>query len=223
MEDAIIPLLLSTIAGLSTTIGAFIVFFTKKYNKKLLTMSLIFASFVMIIISLTQLIPSSTKTLINFYSFNTASLIILICLFLGIFITNTIESIIPSKSDHVYKLGIFMVLAIFLHNLPEGIITFMAGYKDINLGITLTLAIALHNIPEGISVAMPIYYATKSKSKAFLMTFISGVSEPIGALLTYLILKPYINQITLSIMCLVVAGIMLYIATTKLIPGSLRN
>ena len=86
------------------------------------------------------------------------------------------------------------MIAIILHNVPEGIATFISSSKDISLGISLAIAITLHNIPEGISISIPIYYSTKSKFKALLYTFISGVSEPIGALIAYLFLSKYIND-----------------------------
>ena len=111
-------------------------------------------------------------------------------------------------------------LAIALHNFPEGIATFMAAYKDVELGIAIAFAIALHNIPEGVSVAMPIYYATGSKSKALKYTFISGITEPIGAILAFLILKPFINDAVLGGIFAFVAGIMIYICIEELLPSS---
>ena len=110
------------------------------------------------------------------------------------------------------------MIALMLHNFPEGIATFVSGYEDTALGIYIAGAIAIHNIPEGISIAMPIYYATKKKSLAFKYTFISGIAEPIGGLLAFLFLKPFINDLILSIIFAIVAGIMLYIAFQELIP-----
>ncbi len=118
------------------------------------------------------------------------------------------------------ELGFVSTLAIGLHNFPEGIATFMAGYENMTLGISIALAIAMHNIPEGISVAMPIYFATGSKMKAFKYTFLSGIAEPIGATLVFLILKPYINDLTLGMIFGVISGIMLYIAIEELLPSS---
>jgi len=218
--DIIIPLLLALAAGLSTTIGAFIIFFTKKYNQKLLIFSLTIAASIMITVSLIKLIPNGSFTLIKQYGFSLALIIIIISILVGIAFSHLIEVMIPDNTNKMKRIGIFTMVAVMLHNLPEGIITFMAGYSDINLGITLAIAIALHNIPEGISIAMPIYYATGSKLKAFTMTLISGLTEPLGALLTYLLLRPFITNTNLAIMCLIVAGIMLYIAINKLIPNA---
>lgn len=112
------------------------------------------------------------------------------------------------------------MLAIGLHNFPEGIATFMAGYEDITLGISIAVAIALHNIPEGIAVAMPIYFAIGSKSKAVKYTLLSGIAEPIGALLAFLVLRPFINDFVLGVIFCAVAGIMIYISIEELIPSS---
>lgn len=110
------------------------------------------------------------------------------------------------------------MLAIILHNIPEGIATFISTTKDTSLGISLATSIALHNIPEGISISIPIYYATKSKKKAIIYTLISALSEPLGALLTYLFLLPFISDTLLGILFSLIAGIMLHISLTELLP-----
>lgn len=102
--------------------------------------------------------------------------------------------------------------------MPEGIATFMATNSDMMLGISLAMAIALHNIPEGISISIPIYYATNSKLKALFYTFISGISEPFGALLTYLFLNNFINDRIMGFLFGVIAGIMIHIALYELLP-----
>ena len=104
------------------------------------------------------------------------------------------------------------------HNIPEGITTFISSNQDLKLGITLSIGIALHNIPEGISIAVPIYYATKNKKKAILLTFISGFSEFFGAILAYLFLAPIITSLGLGIILALAAGIMIHISIYELIP-----
>ena len=103
---------------------------------------------------------------------------------------------------------------------PEGIATFISTTKDTSLGISLAIAIALHNIPEGISISVPLYYSTKSKGKAISYTFISSLSEPLGALLTYLFLLPIINEVILGLLFAFIAGIMIQISFTELLPTS---
>ena len=111
-------------------------------------------------------------------------------------------------------------LAIGLHNFPEGVATFMAGYEDLTLGLSITIAIAMHNIPEGISVAMPVWYATGSRRRAFRYTLLSALAEPVGAVLAFLVLRPFINNLVLGCLFGVVAGIMVYITVEELIPSS---
>ena len=110
------------------------------------------------------------------------------------------------------------MLAIILHNIPEGIITFITASSNMTLGISLAIAIALHNIPEGISISVPIYYSTKSKFKALSYTFISAISELFGAFITFLFLKNFINNTIIGILFAIVAGIMLNISLCKLLP-----
>ena len=114
------------------------------------------------------------------------------------------------------------MLAIILHNIPEGIATYMAGNTSLSLGITLTIAIALHNIPEGISISIPIYFATGSKIKALLYTFISGLSELLGAIITYLFLKPFIKNAIMGCLFAIIAGIMTHISISELLPTSFK-
>lgn len=113
------------------------------------------------------------------------------------------------------------MIALIVHNIPEGIITFLTTTKDLNLGISLSFSIALHNIPEGISIFIPIYYGTKSKRKAFLYTFISGFSEVIGALIAWLFLSKLVNDFFFSFIFAATAGIMLYISVKELIPEAI--
>ena len=122
------------------------------------------------------------------------------------------------KDKGLYKVGFISMIAIILHNIPEGIATFIATSSDITLGISLAIAIAMHNIPEGISISVPIYYSTNSRSKALLYTGVSALSEPFGAILAYLFLRNIMNDIILGILFSLIAGIMLQISFCELIP-----
>ena len=121
------------------------------------------------------------------------------------------------KDKRLYHLGIIAMLAIIMHNLPEGIATFLTTNENQKLGFSLALSIALHNIPEGISIAIPVYYATLSKKKAFFYTFISGISELVGAIIAYLFLAPIINDFIMAIIYSLIAGIMSHIAIYELL------
>jgi len=225
-ENIIVPLLLSTFAGLSTVLGAFIVFFSNINKKIVLTFSLAFSAGVMISISLLDLFSSSydflTKNLGNSKGTIYSIIFLLIGAIISALISNLLsdENIIATskESKHLFKIGLTSMLALMLHNFPEGIATFISGYENLGLGISVALAITLHNIPEGIAIAMPIYYSTNSKFLAFKYTFLSGISEPIGAFFAFLFIRPYINELILSIIFLLVAGIMLYIALVDLLP-----
>ncbi len=117
-------------------------------------------------------------------------------------------------------MGILTATAIAIHNFPEGLATFTAAVYDLRLGIPIAVAIAIHNIPEGIAVSIPIYYGTGDKKKAFLYSFASGLSEPIGALVGYLLLGRFFNELTFGITFGIVAGIMVFISLDQLLPAS---
>lgn len=230
-NSCMLPLLLSTLAGLSTVIGALIVFFAKNTNKKLISFALAFASGVMLTISLTDLLPSAQINFVNSKGKINGTFYALFFFLIGVIITMLIDNFLPDSASSsandkqfskLYKVGFVTMIALMMHNLPEGITTFISSYQDITLGIYISAAIALHNIPEGISIAMPIYYSTSSKAKAIKYTFLSAIAEPLGALIAFLFLKPYINDLILSVFFALVAGIMTYISIEELLPES-RN
>eukprot|EP00127_Corallochytrium_limacisporum_P003102 Clim_evm31s146 gene=Clim_evmTU31s146 len=137
-------------------------------------------------------------------------------------VDSNVTSIQDSHSHMLKRMGLMTALAIFIHNIPEGLATFVATLADPSLGVALAVAVALHNIPEGICVAMPVYYATGSKWKGFWWAFLSGVSEPVGALLGYLVLKDYFIPEVYGIIFGLVAGMMVYISISELIPTAIR-
>ena len=215
--------ILSFIAGISTLIG-FLFIFIKSSKEKVVSASLGISCGVMITVSILDLIPNSFLLLINKNILYTLFLI-LIGFLIGIFISSIIDQKVDKNSKNsikLYKLGIISMLVLIMHNIPEGIVTFITSTSNIKLGISLTMAIALHNIPEGISISIPIYYSTKSKFKAFIYTFISGISEPIGAILAYIILAKYINNMVLGILYSIIAGMMINIAINNLYKESIN-
>lgn len=222
MSSIQMAFLLTSMAGLSTMLGTIPIFIKLKNENKIIAGSLAFAAGVMICVSITDLIPEAIAMIKNYYSGITIILLIFIFLMIGIIFSSTIDKVLPSTTKDIplYKVGIISMLAIILHNLPEGIATFISTTKDTSLGISLAIAIALHNIPEGISISVPIYYATKSKKRSLLYTFISALSEPIGAILTYLFLLPFVNDIILGLLFAFIAGIMLQISLAELLPTS---
>lgn len=121
------------------------------------------------------------------------------------------------------RTGILVSLGVAIHNFPEGLVTFFGTIKDPNLGLTLLIAVALHNIPEGIAVSVPIYYATKNRKRALTWSFLSGIAEPVGALIGFTILYPFISPFVLSMAMAFVAGIMVFISFDELLPISLTH
>ena len=214
------PFLLTTLAGISTLIGALIIFFKKK-NNNIIISSLGFAGSVMIMVSLTDLIPEAYHLIIKDHNLFESIILILLFMNVGIIISMLIDKYLPNTNE-LYRVGIVSMIAIILHNIPEGIATFVTSSSNIGLGITLALAIAAHNIPEGITIALPIYYSTNNKLKAILYTFISGLSELFGAIIAFLFLKPIINNTNLGVLFAIIAGIMIHISIYELLPTSFK-
>lgn len=211
--------LLTTLAGLSTLIGTIPILI--KQNKNIIVSALSFAAGVMITVSITDLIPEGINYLNKTYKIIPSILILSIFITLGIIISMTIDKYIDREGE-LYKVGIISMLAIILHNIPEGIATYLSGEFNFKLGLSLTIAIALHNIPEGISIALPIYYGTKSRGKALIYTLFSALSEPLGALLAYLFLSKIITNNIMGILMGLIAGIMIQISIYELLPTSLK-
>lgn len=213
-------LLISTLAGLSTVIGSFIVFFNIKNINKFITFCLSFTATVMIGISIIELFPKAFITLIYKYSFLTSSLITLMIFILGKELIKILSKLLQDE-DNLYKIGILNMIALILHNFPEGITTFITSMYDLNIGIKISIAIIFHNIPEGIAIAVPIYCATKSKKKAIKKTLLSGLSEPLGAIFSYIFLKNYINDYLIAFLLIIVCAIMISLSIEKLLPESI--
>jgi ZIP family zinc transporter len=220
------PLLVSSLAGLSTVLGSFIIFMPiKKENiNKFISMVLSFSLAIMIGISITDLIPNSLDVLLK-YDLIKGVFISIVSFILGIILIKILSIKINKaklNNESLYKLGILNMIALLLHNFPEGIATFLSSMQNISLGIKLSIAIALHNVPEGISIAVPIYYSTNNKKDAIKKTFISGLAEPIGAILAFILFKNYITSELISIILLIVAGIMITISIEDIYPEALK-
>ncbi|MDO5569048.1 MAG: ZIP family metal transporter [bacterium] len=226
MNNLFLGFLLTVLAGFSTMIGASFIFLKSKNKQKIIISSLAFASGVMSTVSLTDLSYESFNLLKGYFFKTPCLLIILIFITIGIILSMLIDKYIPDiniteKDKSLYKVGLISMIAIILHNIPEGIATFLATTQDIKLGISLTIAIAMHNIPEGISIAIPIFYSTKDKKKALKFTLISAISEPIGAIIAFIFLKNIVNDFIMGIIFSIIAGIMLHISFYELLPSSL--
>lgn len=213
-----IAFLLSSIAGFSTLLGSFVIFLSKKKSLNFLIAGISFASSVMLFLSLLDLMPESISFFKHIYKSFISILLCLIFLSFGVCISLIVDKLFPNtfNDKSLYKLGIITTIGIIIHNIPEGIATFITTSESIKLGLSITIAITMHNIPEGISIALPIYYYTRSFKKAFLYCFICAISEPFGAILAYLFLKP--TYTTLAIIYAIIAGIMIHISIYELLP-----
>ena len=238
MGNLLTAFVFTLIAGLSTGVGSIIAFFSKKTNTKFLSYTLGLSAGVMIFISLVELYPDAQKALSLIYTQRTASVITAVSFFCGMFVIALIDRFLPeeknphetksvedikvnvNEKNHLMRMGIFTALAIAVHNFPEGIATFVSATQTPLLALPVVLAIAIHNIPEGIAVSVPVYYATGSRKKAFIYSFVSGLSEPLGAIVAYLILMPFYSETLNSIMFSAVAGIMVYISVDELLPSA---
>ncbi|HQB23621.1 MAG TPA: zinc transporter ZupT [Bacteroidales bacterium] len=236
----LIPFLLSLLAGLATIIGFFITFFAKRTNRKLLSFSLGLSAGVMIYVAFVEIFAEAREILTLNMGDKRGLLITVLFFFAGMGLIALIDSLVPSFGNpheahsveemelgekaagkpKLMKMGVMTAVTIGIHNFPEGIATFMAALDNPTLGISIATAIAIHNIPEGIAVSIPIYYATGSRKKAFWITLFSGLAEPLGALLAYLILMPFLSPVVMGCVFAVVAGIMVFISVDELLPGA---
>lgn len=211
-------LILSLIAGMSTIIGYFSIYIKGDKNK-IISKSLSFAGGVMIMISIIDLIPSSISYLNNENSMLMSVIYSFIFFLIGFILSDFIEKSI-TKEEGLYKTGVISMIGIILHNIPEGIATYLVSSVDLKLGILLTIAIIMHNIPEGIGIAIPIYYGTNNKIKAFIYTLISGFSETLGALLSFIFLYKFISLNMIGLIYAIIAGLMIYIGYFEMINTS---
>lgn len=210
-------IIVSSIAGISTLVG-YLFIYIKADKNKVISKSLSFASGVMLTLSLVDLIPTS----INYLKMDNRSLLYaLLFFFVGIILCLIINTKIKDN-DVLYKTGILSMIGIMIHNIPEGIVTYILSTVDMKLGLIFAIAIILHNIPEGISISVPIYYSKKSKKNAFLYTMISGLSEPLGALLSMIFLYKYISNFLIAILFSLIAGLMSYISIFELMKTSFK-
>ena len=240
---------MTLIAGAATGIGGALVLFKKKLSSNVLAGALGLSAGVMIFISLAELFPEAQSEITALGSIRHGETFVLLAFFAGMGIITLIDFLIPEyENPHeasglsldaktaavgvvaqtgnekaLHRLGLLSALAIAIHNFPEGIATFIGALNDPQMGAGITFAIAIHNIPEGIAVAIPIYYATKSKGKALLYATLSGFSEIIGALLCLGVTAVFGVELTgggpvFPLILASVAGIMIYISLDELLP-----
>jgi ZIP family zinc transporter len=216
-------LLLSALAGLSTTLGSLLGIFVRQPGPRFMTLTLGFSGGVMILVSFVELLQGGIEA-IGFAPAHLAFFGGMVAMFL-------VDALIPhdymaehhhtdkeTRQGQLLKTGLFVALGIGIHNFPEGMAAFAGALEDPSLGIAIAVAIAIHNIPEGLAVSAPVYAATGSRGKAFWWSFLSGVAEPVGAGLAALVLMPFLNETVLGFVLAAVAGIMVFISLDELVP-----
>ena len=249
MNGIFSALILTLIAGSATALGGALVLFKKKISSNFLAGALGLSAGVMIFISLAEMFPQAQEEISAIDGMLHGEAYVLIAFFVGMGIITLIDFLIPEyENPHeasgltldshtpavgmleqtgnekaMHRLGLMSALAIAIHNFPEGIATFIGALNDPQMGGGITFAIAIHNIPEGIAVAIPIYYATKSKTKALLLATLSGMSELIGALLCLAVTALFGVELSggspiFPLILAAVAGIMIYISLDELLP-----
>jgi ZIP family zinc transporter len=247
---------LTVFAGMATGIGSILAFMAPRTNYRWLSIGTGFSAGVMLYVSFVEIFAEKgASALVEYYGYTMGHWVNAASFFAGIALIGLIDALIPhsenphevhnekefaplqgkdsapklgaSDSKKLMRMGLFTALAIAIHNFPEGLATFLAALKDPSLGIPIAVAIALHNIPEGISVSIPIFYATGNRKKAFIYSFLSGLAEPVGALIAFGALTYFIGGDSgvipsniMGILFSLVAGIMVYISLDELLPTS---
>ena len=237
MDTIFYAFLLTLLAGLSTGIGSLIALLAKRTSRRFLSVSLGFSAGVMVYVSMIEIFAKAQTALTAQLGQRPGSWATVAAFFGGMLFIAVIDKLIPAeKNPHEVKLveqedaapparklmrmGVFTALAIAIHNFPEGLATFVSALQSPSIAIPIVVAIAIHNIPEGIAVSVPIYQATGSRKKAFCYSFLSGLAEPLGALIGWLLLMPIMTDTVFGIIFAAVAGIMVFISFDELLPAA---
>jgi ZIP family zinc transporter len=237
---------LTLFAGLSTGIGSALAFFTERTNTRFLAWALGLSAGVMIYVSFMEILPKAHDALVPALGNGRASWVTTLSFFGGILFIALIDRFVPSHDNphemrrveeipvddearqrvieladqRLMRMGLFSALAIAIHNFPEGLATFMSGLQDPSLGVSIAVAIAIHNIPEGIAVSVPVFYATGDRNRAFSLSVLSGLSEPLGALLGWFLLRTWFTDQVFGVVFAGVAGVMVFISLDELLPAA---
>ncbi len=239
-ENIALAFLFTLLAGLSTGIGSALAFFADRTNTRFLAASLGFSAGVMIYVSFAELLAGAKAGLADAIgSADAGNWAATAAFFGGMILIGVIDRLIPEVENphevkgvedmrsgtspegaRLMRMGAVTALVIGIHNFPEGIATFVSALEDPGVGFTVAVAIAIHNIPEGIAVSVPVFYATGNRKKAFFWSFLSGLTEPLGALAGYLVLRPFMTPAVAGLTLAAVGGIMVFISLDELLPSA---
>lgn len=239
-ENLLLAFGLTLVAGLSTGLGGMLSLFWKATNAKVLSIMLGLSAGVMIFVSFIDIYPKAATILAETLgNQKQGAWVTAAAFFAGIMLIAIIDKLVPEaqnphesknarnmnycgidRNSKLLRTGLFTAAVIAIHNFPEGIATFTSAMRDPSIGIPIAFAIAIHNIPEGMSVAIPVYCATGDRKRAFKFSLLSGLAEPLGAIIGYLILMPFLNDLVFGILFAAIAGIMVYISLDELLPSA---
>jgi ZIP family zinc transporter len=233
---------LTLLAGLSTGIGSLAALFSRRTNKAFLCAALGFSAGVMVYVSMIEIFAKARLALAGELGLRAGSWVTAGAFFAGILLILLIDRLIPScenphethgveeiwnghapveaRDERLVRMGVLTALAIGIHNFPEGLATFVSALQDPALGLSVAVAIAIHNIPEGIAVSVAIFYGSGDRRKAFLYSLFSGLAEPVGALVGWVVLRPFMNPIVFGVLFAAVGGIMVFISLDQLLPAA---
>ena len=233
MRDILTAFLMTVLAGLSTGIGSVAAFVTRRTGPRFMGVTLGFSAGVMLYVSMIEIFGKAQEALVGPLGTVKGNTVTVLAFFGGILLIYAINRLIPSPEDApqqdelqpqqadgapLMRTGVFTALAIAVHNFPEGLATFVSALGGGGLAIPVVAAIAIHNIPEGIAVSVPIYRATGSRWRAFWYSLLSGLAEPVGAVLGWLLLRPVMSDTVFGILFAAVAGIMVFLSLDELLP-----
>lgn len=232
MTDIWVPLVLTVLAGLATSIGGMIGVAGRGDSRRLMSMGLGFSAGVMIYVSLVEILQKGREALISEFGDAAGEWLVLLAFFGRIAVIALIDRLVPeeinphepgtvddrARQRALMRTGMLTAIALGVHNFPEGFATFIAAIQNPEIGVAVAVAIAIHNIPEGLAVAVPVYQATGSRRKALRWATVSGLAEPAGAIVGYLLLMPFVSDGLFGVVFAAIAGVMVFISLDELLP-----
>jgi ZIP family zinc transporter len=233
----LVALAVTLAAGLATALGSLLVIFAKGPNPRLLAFGLAFAGGAMVYVSLSEILNKSIASFTLAFDPRLGFTYATFAFLAGVLLIMAIDLLVPNPHDaltaedpslrehnreYIRRVGLMTAVAITAHNFPEGLATFFATLGNPAVGLPLAFAIAIHNIPEGIAIAVPVYYATGSKGYAFLASLLSGLAEPVGAVIGFVLLQDYLTDAVFGAVFGVIAGVMVFLAIDELLPAAKR-
>lgn len=235
--NVLVALAVTTAAGLATGVGGLLVFTQKQPGARMLAFGLAFAGGAMVYVSLSEILNKSVASFSQGYGDRLGFTLGTVAFLCGIGLIMLVDRLVPNpherlESDdpffrehnaaYIKRVGLLTALAITVHNFPEGLATFFATLENPGVGMPLAFAIAIHNVPEGIAIAVPVYFATHNKAYAFGACLLSGLAEPLGAIIGYTLLRPWMSDAVFGSVFGIIAGVMVFLALDELLPAAKR-